>query len=244
MNFLLKKDYFLLLIVTIAGLILRYAAILAFDHIPESDELAYQSMALNFVYGNGIVDSMGNHAMYNAGYPLFILAPVFFFFGEDLLAARIANLTLGIFSIVLCYLVAKEAGAGRIGRLLAAAIWALYLPASIYGVYLFKENLMTPLMLGVVWCGLRLTKEHSLTTAIICGVLLGLLALTGNAALALIGMIGLALILMPASIKQRMNIAVLILVTMVAIMAPWLVRNMLVIGSPVLNTNGGFNLYL
>lgn len=141
-------------------------------------------------------------------------------------------------------MVAREAGAGRVGRLLAAAIWALYLPASIYGVYLAKENLMIPLMLGGVWCALRLLKEISLKVAVVCGVLFGLLALTGNAALSLLAVVVLALLLNPTSWPTRLVAALLILMAAVAVSSPWMIRNNMVIGSPVLNTNGGFNLYL
>ena len=240
----LSNDYMWLSFIVVTGLLIRFAAILTFDHVPESDELAYQSMALNLVRGNGVVDYMGNHAMYNVGYPLLILAPVFFFFGEDLLIARLFNLVLGGVAIALCYMVAKEAGAGRVGRLLAAAIWALYLPASVYGVYLLKENLMIPLMLGVMWCTLRLARKPSYRVAVGCGALFGLIALTGNAALSLAGALALALMLSPATHWQRISLSVLILAVAVAVLAPWMVRNMQVVGAPVLNTNGGFNLYL
>jgi 4-amino-4-deoxy-L-arabinose transferase-like glycosyltransferase len=233
-----------LALIICAGFTLRIAAILGFENKPESDELAYISMALNLINGNGIVDNMGNHAMYNVGYPLFILVPVFFFLGEDLLAVRLLHMFLGGGAIVLCYLVAKEAGAGSLGRLIAAAIWALYLPASVYGVYIFKENMMTPIMLAVVWCALRLAKEPSTTVAVACGTLFGLLALTGNAALSLVGIVGLALFLTPALLAQRAIIALIMLGFALVISGPWMLRNYQVLGAPVMNTNGGFNLYL
>jgi 4-amino-4-deoxy-L-arabinose transferase-like glycosyltransferase len=239
-----SRDALWLALIIVAGVALRAAAIAGFQHSPESDELAYRSMALNLVRGNGIVDGMGNHAMYNVGYPLFVLAPVFFFLGENLLAARLVNLVLGVAAIALTYAVAREAGAGRVGRLLAAAVWALYLPASVYGVYLFKENLMTPLMLGVVWCALRLLREPVSRTALGCGALLGLLALTGNAALCLLAPVAVALAWAPASARQRSALFVVMVAAAVAVAAPWMVRNQQVIGSPILNTNGGFNLYL
>ena len=177
-----NRDWIWLSVILMAGICLRAAAIAGFSHIPESDELSYQSMAVNLLAGNGILEN-GNRAFYNAGYPMFILAPVYYIFGETLFAARIANVLLGAVSIVFCYFVAREAGAGRIGRLLAAAIWALYLPTGIYGVYLAKENLMVPLMLGVMWCALRLIKNPSVKIAAVCGLLFGLLAMIGNAAL-------------------------------------------------------------
>ena len=239
-----QRDWLWLALIVCAGFALRAVAIVGFKHVPESDELVYMSMALNLISGNGIVDRMGNHAMYNVGYPLFILSPVFFFFGEELLVARLFNMLLGGVAIVLSYLVAKEAGAGRLGRLMAAAIWAVYLPASVYGVYLLKENLMIPLMLGVMWCALRLVRLPSKKVAVGCGALFGLLALTGNAALSLIAVAALALVLSPAVISQRVTLAMLILAVAAVVSAPWMIRNMHVIGAPVLNTNGGFNLYL
>lgn len=239
-----RRNRLWLVLIVCVGFALRVAAIAGFNAIPESDELAYKTMALNFVAGNEVVDGVGNRAMYNVGYPFFILAPVFFLFGENLLVVRLCNMLLGGVTIVLCYLVAKEAGAGRFGRLIAAAIWAVYLPASVYGVYLAKENLMTPFMLGVVWCALRLIKKPSKNLAIGCGALFGLLALTGNAALSLVAVVAFALVLSPVLIPQRSILAMLMLGVALAIPAPWVIRNMYVIGAPVLNTNGGFNLYL
>lgn len=226
------------------GVALRVAAILWYSHAPITDELSYLSMATNLVRGNGIVDDMGNQAMYNVGYPLFILAPVFFFFGENLFYVRLANLALGGMAIVLCYLVAKESGGRTLSRLLAAAALALYLPASAYVTYVSKENLMTPLMLGVMWCALRLARSYSFGVAVACGALFGLLALTGNAALSLIGVVVLALVFNPASLQQRTTLGILILGTSIVVSAPWVARNIQVLGAPVLNTNGGFNLYL
>lgn len=239
-----QRDWLWLAIIVGIGVALRAAAIVGFNHVPESDELAYRSMALNLVRGNGIVDSMGNHAMYSVGYPLFVLAPVFFIFGEDLLAVRLLNTFLGCVAIVLCYFVAKEAGADRLGRLMAASTWALYLPASVYAVYLYKENLMIPLILGVMWCALRLASQPSKSVAVGCGALFGLLALAGNAALSLVGVVALALVLTPALTAKRLTLVMLMLAVAFAVAGPWVVRNIQVIGAPVLNTNGGFNLYL
>lgn len=239
-----QREWVWLGIILSIGLALRITAIVEFRHEPESDELAYKSIALNVVGGKGIIDSMGNHAMYNVGYPLLVLSPVFFFLGDNVFVARLVHIVLGGGTIILCYLVAREAGAGRLGRLMAAAIWAVYLPASVYVVYLLKENLMTPLMLGLVWCALKLARKPSKGVAVGCGALIGLLALTGNAGLSLVAVVGLALVLMPATLAERVTVAILVLLMSSAICGPWLVRNMQVLGAPVLNTNGGFNLYL
>lgn len=239
-----QREWMWLFVVLCIGLGMRAAAIALYHHTPESDEIAYASMAMNLINGHGIVDYKGNHAMYSVGYPLFVLAPVFSLFGESPLAGRIANMLLGGLSILLCYRVAGEAGANRSGRIIAATIWALYLPASVYGVYLLKENLMVPLMLGVMWCALRLSNRPSLAAAITCGLLLGAIALTGSAALSLGGAVAFALWVCPASLYRRGILALCIAAGVCAVSAPWIARNMSVLGAPVLNTNGGFNLYL
>lgn len=103
---------------------------------------------------------------------------------------------------------------------------------------------MTPLMLGVMWCALRLARQPSKSAAVAGGALFGLLALTGNAALSLVAVVTLALALAPALISQRASLAMLMLAVALVISGPWMIRNMNVIGAPVLNTNSGFNLYL
>lgn len=239
----LRRHRWLLLILA-AGLILRLGAVAAFPHVPESDELAYRGIALNIVAGNGVVDGMGNRAMYNVGYPLFVLAPIFALFGENLLVVRLVNVLLGMLTVLLCYAVAREAGLGRIGRHATAALWAIYLPASVYAVYMGKENLLAPLMLGVAWCALRMLRDPSWATAALCGTLLGGTALVGNAGLALAGSVVLALAFAPGPLVRKGALAMLITAASLLVVSPWVIRNLRVLGSPVLNTNGGFNFYL
>lgn len=239
-----RSETWWLLAIVMTGLLLRGAAIVLYAHMPESDELAYLAMARKLLAGQGLVDSAGNRAMYNMGYPFFIVAPTFAVLGDSLAALRCVNALLGAVSIVLCHALAREAGANRAGRLLAAALWALYLPAALYSVYVAKENLMIPLMLGVLWCGLRFVGHASVAVALLCGVLLGLLALTGNAALCLLLPVAVGLLWFSAKDRSRWQAAALLLAALLLTTAPWLWRNHQVLGSAVLNTNGGFNLYL
>jgi 4-amino-4-deoxy-L-arabinose transferase-like glycosyltransferase len=233
-----------LAIIVVVGLLIRIAAIVAYSHVPESDELEYITMARNFIAHRGIFDTAGNAAMYNAGYPLFVLAPVFWLSGTNLLAVKLINALLGCLAIMLCHAVAKQAGAGRPGRLLAAAFWALYLPASLYVVYAFKENLLTPLMLGVLWCVLRLRHEMRPRVIIACGILFGLIALTGNAGLVLAVPLLFSIFYKNLFVPKKWAALLVIVAVAGAVTSPWLVRNARLLGAPVLNTNGGFNLYL
>jgi hypothetical protein len=234
----------LLALIVAGGIALRFFAVLYVAHTPYSDELAYRSMALNLISGRGIIDHMGNHAMYNVGYSLFVLSPGFLIAGNNLFLVRILNILLGGIAIILCYGIAKESGAGKIGRVLAAAFWAFYIPANVYAVYLAKENLMIPLMLLVLWFSVRLVRNPSYLMAAGCGISLGFLALTGNSGLVLIFVVALAVFFSKVEFGKKLSLVLLIMVSMLAIASPWVIRNWSVLGSPVLNTNFGFNLYL
>jgi 4-amino-4-deoxy-L-arabinose transferase-like glycosyltransferase len=240
-----KSETAWLIWIVLIGLGIRLLVLFVYPHLPESDEIAYLSMARNFVTGKGLIDSAGNYAMYNVGYPLFIVSPVILVFGDSLTAIRIANALLGVCSILMCYSVARAAGASKLGRLLAALVFSVYLPTCLYSVYVFKENLMIPLMLGIVWCALRLMDRVQPSIVLACGALLGFVALTGNAALSLGLTVAFALLSSSRS-KTVRNIGWLgvVVLTAVVVSTPWMIRNFQVLGTPVLNTNGGFNLYL
>jgi 4-amino-4-deoxy-L-arabinose transferase-like glycosyltransferase len=227
-----------------AGILLRLAAILLYSHAPESDELAYLRMAENLIAGKTMRDGGGGYAFYNMGYSFFVVAPALALFNHSLWGLRLANLACGTIAIALVYMVAREAGAGRRARLLSAGLWALYLPCGVYGVYLAKENFMIPLILGVLWCALRMLRTFQPGVAVLCGGLFGLLALTGNAALSLAGAVGVALLLSKSMLRIRIVAVPVMLVVATLVASPWLVRNVTVLGAPVLNTNGGFNFYL
>ncbi len=236
----------LLWLLLLAAALLRLGAVLALKVQPVSDYASYQAMALNLLQGRGLVDDMGNLAFYNAGYPLLVLAPAFALSGGSLFAAQLANVLLGVLSVGLVHGLARQAGAGAGARLLAAALWAVYLPSAVYGVYLAKENLMTPLMLGLMWCTLHAAQAPAARPRLfaLAGLLIGLIALCGNAGLALLAAAPVALLLAPMGWPQRGSAAVLTLLVAALVVAPWMLRNQQRLGAPVLNTNGGFNLYL
>jgi hypothetical protein len=68
--------------------------------------------------------------------------------------------------------------------------------------------------------------------------------LTGNSGLVLIFVVALAVFFSRVEFGKKLSLVSLIMVSMLAIASPWVIRNWSVLGSPVLNTNTGFNLYL
>jgi hypothetical protein len=225
------------------ALFVRVSTVIALDIQPVSDYAGYRNMAINLLAGKGLSDG-SNLAFLSAGYPLFVLAPIFYIFGDSLLSAQLMNAILGTLSTALVYLIARDAGAGKVGRLMAVGLFSLYLPSWIYAEYLAKENLMTPLMLGVVFLSIKSLHQPSVSIYIAIGGLFGILAITGNAGLAILSMVFGALILSRVSFRSAIVNMAVIGISAGLIVSPWLFRNYQVIGSPVLNSNAGFNLYI
>lgn len=233
-----------LLLILLAGIAFRLLSTVYLKHQPASDELAYLSMAENFLQGNGIRDGLGNWAFYNAGYPMFILLPFAYLFGDLILGARVANIFLGCLSILGCYYLAREIGLGLFGRLVSSGVYSFYLPTGVYAVYIAKETLLGLLMLLVAYLTIRTYKHISSLNVILLGVLFAGIAMVGNAGLSLLLPLFLVLFFAPGSLTRRFFSGLAVVSIAAVLVSPWLVRNLEVVGAPVLNTNGGFNLYL
>jgi 4-amino-4-deoxy-L-arabinose transferase-like glycosyltransferase len=233
----------ILLLVMLFSILLRLGVVYFQEHVPESDEIAYIEMAKKISSG-GVLDDDGWLCLYNAGYPLLVVAPVFYLTDNSLFAVKIVNILLGCFSIYLCYRLALEMVPRSAFALLAAALWALYFPAAVYSNYILKENLMAPLMLGVVYFSMRLYNGLSFKDAFRCGLCYGALALTGNAGLLLLFSTFFFLYWHVGEFLIKVKCLVLVFVVAIAVCSPWLMRNYYVIDQLTLNTNGGFNLYL
>ena len=226
------------------SLIMRCLTVFVLKIEPESDYLSYDHMARTLLGGTGMVDNNGNAAFMSAGYPLFVLTPIYALFGHSLLAAQIGNALLGGASTYLVYLLLCEMQARTVARILGPLLFALYIPSWIYSEYLAKENLMTPLLLLLLYLSARLYKRPTPGAAVALGVTLGLLAMTGSAALAVAPVVMCAMACAKASLRTRLQAAAIVALAVVIVLAPWQYRNAQVVGSPVNNTNGGFNLYL
>jgi len=211
---------------------------------PESDYQAYFHMARSLYDGHGLVDPFGNLAYYNAGYPLFLYA-LFVVFGPSIAVAQVANVALGVLSAWLVFLIARHIGHSRIMGWIAALLWVGYAEAIVYTEYLAKENLVIPILLAILYLSFRLpmTRNRGVWAAVI-GALYALQAMVGSAALFALPITLFQIATLDASFAQRIKAGMVLLLSMGLFLSPWLYRNHHVLGAPVLNTNGGFNLYL
>lgn len=245
MNFVRKlSERQLVFFIIVLSLLIRCSVVILLKIEPTSDYAGYEQMARNLVAGKIMADDFGSAAFLSGGYPLFIIAPVYAIFGHNVLLAQFANALLGAVSTALVYLLLREARVGMLARLGGPLLFALYVPSWVYAEYLAKENLMTPLILLLMYQSARLHSNMYVWRAIATGVTGAVLAITGNAALVLLPITICAVALSRASTDKKLLIGSMVIVAMLLTLTPWLYRNAQVVGSPVINTNGGFNLYL
>lgn len=240
-----RKEAWILGLILVLALLLRLAVVHKLSGLqPASDELAYLKMARHLVEGSTVADMTGALAFYNVGYPLFLLAPVEALFGPSLQALRMANALVSTLTCLLCWQLARAAGATRPWRLMAALAWALYLPAAVYSAYLLKEGLMGFLLMAWLCLGLQLSRGGSWRIASAAGLLCGVLALVGNSALAVLPVLLWGIWQGRRSARDLALKLAAFGVAAALVVTPWLVRNERLLGHAALNTNGGFNLYL
>lgn len=224
-------------------LTIRLAAHFALPQPLQSDGLAYFTLARTMADGGWPVDNLGQHAFYSIGYPL-VLAPFFALLGASAGVAFAINLGLALVAGGLVLLVAREAGLGDLGRKMALTGYALWLPGIWNCTMLARENLSTPLLLAVVWCGLRLLRSPGdLRLAAVAGAAWGAAVLAGTSALPLIAAPLLGMLL-GGSLRRMAAPALGMAAAATLVLAPWAMATRAMLGRPTLSTNTGFNLYI
>ena len=127
---------------------------------------------------------------------------------------------------------------GRSAAILAAAMTALYPYYVVHDTALQETSLFTLLTLIAVFLGLCVARSGSRATAALCGLVLGLDVLTRSPIVAFAVLVPLWLLA-----RKRVAPGLLCATVLGATVAPWLIRNDLLVGGPVLTTEAGFELW-
>ncbi|MBJ7441463.1 MAG: glycosyltransferase family 39 protein [Sphingopyxis sp.] len=237
----------LLVAIMVLAIVLRLAGAWALQHPLDSDPLAYFTMAEGLAERGELKDHYGQHAFYSAGYPL-LLAPFFKILGSSVGAAIAVNMLLCAASIWLIYRLGLALSARREAGLLAAAAYALWLPGLWNATMLAKENLTTPLLLGIALSAIAIARDQRpMAAAVVAGLLWGAALVTGGSALLLCLGVAAALLMLwrvRGSFKPPFAAGLCFIAGAAVLMTPWLYATNQMVGRPVLTTNAAFNLYL
>jgi 4-amino-4-deoxy-L-arabinose transferase-like glycosyltransferase len=239
----------LVAVILIGALVLRIDAVQGTDSTfrPINDAGSYLTLASYIAHtgdyslsrepGSGAGGTRGPSAYFAPGYPYF-LALVDLIDGHAVRRdgaihpARISQAILGTITVALVGLVALEL-LGPVAGLIALLLAAVYPVLIELSATLAAENLLTPLVLGAVYAGLRVRRAGSplRTYAWIAGagVLTGLATLTHeNGILILLPLIAAVWTARPRLKPGSLAAPALLLATTALMIAPWTIRNAVV----------------
>jgi hypothetical protein len=200
---------------------------------PESDAADYQRLALALREGRGFVDEAGHPTAFRPPlYPAF-LALV----GGSVRAAVFVQVVLGALNVVLLVAVGLRLLGPGAAAWMAGALLAVDPVHAAASSRLLSETLYQSLILLAL---LMLPAEGERRRLVAGGVFCGLATLTRAAGLPLIVILCVWLALRHAS---RWRAAAAFGAAAMFTLGPWVLRNTLVIGAPVLTTQGGITLY-
>lgn len=242
-----KKRYFA--IILFGFLVQMIVGFIFYRHtVLLSDSSNYLNVARNIAAGRGFTDhfpEMNPLVLHQSAwrpplYPL-VLSVALFAFGPHIIVAQILNASIGIVDIILVDITVREVISSHFSKdqdiklssyagLVASFLLATYPP--------FLSNTLVPLtepleILLILCTALWLAKSRYLLASLSAGLLI--LTKPGAEVFALISCILIFKFWGYRSALKSLAVVVLIIF-------PWLVRNYVVMGAPVVETSDGFNL--
>ena len=210
----------------------------------EGDESIYFERAIDFINGDWIGSSQRPPLLGT------ILVPSFLIFGDTLEIGRFVNILISSASCPAIYALGCTLLKSENSSKLGAIIWTLYPPSIWYAGALLTESLSALLIILVLTMLLKTVRSTSLKDGVILGILVGLLAL--NRSLYLMVFIPVLLFLFarirprivtnlkPLSLtKRNLGVTLLVLVTYIVVVSPWVVHNYIALGKFIPHSTQG-----
>ncbi len=198
---------------------------------------AYVLLARNLVTGNGYTYSQMPTAFRTPGYPLFLAAMMELFGNRFALATRFLQGVAGMFAAYFCMKAASILFGERAGKI--ALLAALLFPTLLYfSGEILTEGLTSFFLALFLWTFAEDTEHANWKTAAAMGCAIGLGALV-RANMAVLGLVALmgAWVARP-TVNSKRQLAIIPLCAGL-IFAPWIIRNWIAFGQPLLSTEGG-----
>ncbi len=223
---------------------LRAVVVLAFGVEPTWDGAFYHRGAVSIAEGNGysepaLIDGQPGRAPwshYPVGYSAFVGA-AYALFGSGLHVAPLVNALVGALTAVLSFAFAFDLLGRRRARI-AGALVGLHPGLVLYCTLVMTEPLAGFLVLLTGY--LAWSVGHLRGGVVACGVALGLSAFVRPQSLIAAPLL---LLLFRGPLRRRLAHAALAGALSLGLVAPWAVRNCLVLdGCALISTNGGWNL--
>ena len=209
------------------------------------DEQHYVALAKNVLAGNGIGWGPGQLTSIRPPlYPAF-LAGIWGITGVDFQAVRVVQFILALLTTAVVYQIGRRMFNPVVGRYAAAVTW-LYPSLIFFNFTILTETLYVFLLTGFLLLAVMLVNGPRVSTAIACGVALGLACLTRSALWPLpLVLCPLLVVLLRRPLPARLALAAAVFVGYGLVVGPWAVRNTRLQGVvTIVDTMGGLNLHM
>jgi 4-amino-4-deoxy-L-arabinose transferase-like glycosyltransferase len=236
----------------LAGVILvavavRVAIIVTTPHVALfGDPVDYQRHAVSIASGHGYptteIATPGTPSAFRPpAYP-YVLGGLYALVGVHLLAARLLSALLGVLTVALMAYLGRAIWGHRVG-LVAGGLTAIFLPLAALNVTLLSESLFLPLELALACCLLMCVRDpRRIRWVLFSGLLCGLAALTRVVADLWLAP-AIVLVITSSERPQALRRTAALIAVFVATLAPWTIRNAVVLHAFVpVSTEGGYTM--
>lgn len=219
---------------------LLYILVLAPAPVGVGGDAGFYHSAANLIgQGRFLYRGIFGHAYVTAEHPpLFplVLSVASVLGAKTLLAHRIVGCVIGSGAVVLIAMLARRIAGPRAGWI-AGAVAALYPPLVTADGLVMSEPLFVLGVAAAMLLGLRLRRRRSAGDAAALGLLLALVTLTRAEGLALVVLLGWPAALAGGRRRADVGRAAVLTGACVLVLGPWVARNAIVFGRPLLATD-------
>jgi 4-amino-4-deoxy-L-arabinose transferase-like glycosyltransferase len=218
----MSKRSISLLCILLTALLLRVLFLaLTVDLEPVYDELAYLRMAREIL----VDGDFRARWLWPPGQPYF-MAGIFLVVGENLVVVKAVQVVLSTLSVYLIFLITRRVFASVNTGLLAAGVAAIYPNLIGFSHYLWSETLFIFLLLCFIHSLLLFSTNHRYRLLVAGGLLFSMGCLTRPVLLPCVVLAVLYLwIRLRSNPRVLATATVVFVVTVVAVLTPWVVRN-------------------
>ncbi len=239
-----RRQTWVLGLLLIAGMAARLAVAAPRLSAPPEDPDNYLPLARALAGGEGFAFNGRPTAYRPPLYPI-VLAPLTAWLGAGARltwAVAVLHLALGSATILFTALAARRLGLGSPRALAAAGIVAFDPVLVVQSRAVMTETMAAALLAPALWA----ISKNSLRGTVASGCAFGLLVLCRPSMLAaLFTCLAAAFLCKPGSLRTRSLRGIALVIPVLAVLAPWALRNARAVGAPVwATTHGGYTLYL
>ena len=206
------------------------------------DQVDYEALAWSLSAGRGYTWSDGTPTAARPPGTPFVLAPVYWLAGRSWLAGRVwFALQSAASCTLLMYAVRPVLGAPA--ALIGGAGLALYPGHWYYSMHFLSEVPYGLFFTGFFGCSLSLVRRPRILVSALGGLLLGCAVLVRPNALLFLPLTAFLLLWLDRHRRQALLMAAVMSASTLLVIAPWMYRNRLALGTATISTVGGWTFW-